>query len=92
MPPATGNSSAARITLASRQHQASLRTEELAGGRSDMRYSVLRPPEGLRSPARPVKITELTCGSVKKPQFVLGLDACPKKPVTGLLRKRHLTT
>jgi hypothetical protein len=49
-----------------------LMTEELAGGRSDMRYSVLRPPGGLRSPARQVKITEFSYGSVKKPQFTMG--------------------
>lgn len=29
---------------------------------------------------------------VTKPQFMVGLDACAKKPVTGLLRKRDLTT
>ena len=91
-PPATGNSSAATITLANRQHQASLMIEELAGGRSNMGYSVLRPSWGLRRPVRRMKITKFSSVAVKKPQFMAGLDACAKKAVTGLLRKRHLTT
>jgi hypothetical protein len=37
-----------------------LMIEEPAGRRSDMGYSVLRPSWGLRCPARPVKITELS--------------------------------
>jgi len=40
-PPATGNSRAATITPASRQHQASLTRVGPVGGRSDMGYSVL---------------------------------------------------
>ena len=91
-PPATGNSRAATITLANRQHQASLMIEEPAGRRSDMGYSVLRLPGGLRCPARPVKITKFSSVPVGKPLFIGGLDACAKKPVTGLLRKRYLTT
>lgn len=29
---------------------------------------------------------------VAKPQFIIVLDGCPKKPVTSLLRKRDLST
>ncbi len=57
-PPTTGNSSAATITLANRQHQASLMIVEPAGGRSDMGYSVLRPL--LRACGAPVRVGEDT--------------------------------
>ena len=80
-PPTTGNISAATMTLASRQHQASLMIEELAGGRSDMAFSVPRPVRGLRCPARVRNITRCSQNLGLKPQFMAGLDARAKKAV-----------
>jgi len=57
-----------------------------------MGYSVLRPSGGLRCPARPLKITKFFYRAVGKPLFTSRLDACAKKPVTRLLRKRCLST
>ncbi len=95
-PPTTGKSSAATITLASRQDQASLMIVGTVGGRSDMGYSVLSAVRRL-SLARPARlgagrIAEISDVCVTKAQFMIRLDACAKKPVIRLLRKRDLTT
>jgi hypothetical protein len=69
------------MTLARRQHQASLMIEELAGGRSDMAFSVPRPVRGLRCPARLRDITGFSQDLGLKPQFMAGLHARAKKAV-----------
>ena len=38
------------------------------------------------------KVAQICDGRVTKAQFMIGLDVRAKKPVTGLLRKRNLTT
>ena len=80
-PPTTGNSSAATMTLANRQHQASLMIEGPAGGRSDMAFSVPRPSRDLRCPARVRNITQFSQDLRLKPQFMAGLHARAKKAV-----------
>ena len=64
-----------------RQDQASLSSVEPAGGRSDMGYSVLRSPGRVRLSLGGGTLTTNYDDQVTKPQFMTGLDACPKKPV-----------
>ena len=80
------------ITLANRQHQASLMIVAPAGGRSDMGYRVLRSVRGLRAVPRRAKISPGNLRGSQKSQFTLGRHDRPKKAVIYLLRKRYLTT
>ena len=80
------------ITLANRQHQASLMIVAPAGGRSDMGYRVLRSVGGLRAVPWRAMITTGNLRGSQKCQFTPGRHNRPKKAVIYLLRKRYLTT
>ena len=80
------------ITLANRQHQASLMIVAPAGGRSDMGYRLLTSFGVLRAVPRRVTISTGNLQGSQKCQFTPGRHDRPKKAVIYLLRKRYLTT